>query len=151
MKTIQTRSIDVQQEQTIGGDRRNDKRYGMELQLRWKLVRRRRTIESGTGHTIDMSSGGILFQAGADLPAGLNVELSIAWPILLHNVSPMQLIVHGRILRSLDGLAAIRTVTHEFRTSGQPSDQRSGLLPNSVRMPGMMIQMEPGLVEAVIQ
>src|ERR1700731_107861 len=147
MKTIQSWGIDVQHEQTIGGDRRNDKRYDMQLELRWRLIRRRRTIASGTGQTIDMSSGGILFAAGVELPAGLNVELSITWPILLHNVAPMQLVVNGRILRSRDGLAAIRTVTHEFRTSAQPVVQQHGMLNKTVRIPGMLIQADSGLAQ----
>lgn len=126
--------------QSIGGDRRNDKRYGMQLRLRWKLVRRRRVIDSGMGQTIDMSSGGILFDAGSDLPVGLNVELAIAWPMLLREVTPMQLMVTGRILRSSDGRTAIRTVTHEFRTLGVPIDQR-GAPANSGKPPGTLLHM----------
>lgn len=151
MNTIQSWGIDVQHEQTIGGDRRDDRRYDMQLQLRWRLIRRRRTIGSGTGQTIDMSSGGILFAAGSDLPAGLNVELSISWPILLHNVAPMQLVVNGRILRSRNGSAAIRTVAHEFRTSPQSVDHQHGAANNAVRIPGVMIHADRGLSQAVIQ
>jgi hypothetical protein len=125
---------------TIGGERRSDKRYGMELQLRWKLIRRRREIDSGIGRTVDMSSGGVLFEAGANLPTGLNVELSVAWPLLLHNVAPMQLVITGRIVRSDNGWVAIRTVTHEFRTLGTYSEHRHML--NAGRTPGMLIQME---------
>jgi hypothetical protein len=134
------KDVQVQQVQTIGGERRDNKRYGMQLQLRWKLIRRRRAIDSGTGCTIDMSSGGILFEAGADLPSGLNVELSIAWPMLLHNVAPMQLFIAGRIVRSGDGRAAVRTTTHEFRTLGLSMEQRK-LLPNA-KTQGMLIHME---------
>ena len=47
-----------------------------------------------------MSSGGILFDAGRHLPEGLNIELSITWPVLLHNVAPMQLMASGRIVRA---------------------------------------------------
>jgi hypothetical protein len=115
------------QEQIIVGDRRRNKRYGMQLPLRWKLVRRRRTIDSGTGHTIDMSSGGILFEAKADLAGGLNVELSIAWPMLLRNLTPLQLLVTGRVVRSSYGWAAIRTVTHEFHTLAVPAERRGPL------------------------
>jgi hypothetical protein len=125
--------------ETIGGDRRSDRRYGMQLQLRWKLVRRRREIDAGTGRTIDMSSGGVLFETGSELPTGLNVEIHIAWPMLLHDVAPLQLVVMGRIVRSSRGWAAIRTISHEFRTAGTPANQRQ-TLPNSSRS-GMLIQM----------
>ncbi len=134
----------------IGGERRNDKRYGMELQLRWKLIRRRREIDAGTGRTIDMSSGGVMFEAGADLPAGLNVELSLAWPLLLQNVAPMQLVITGRIVRSDKGWVAIRTVTHEFRTVGMYSEHRQ-LLAQASRTPGILIQMENSLAAANLQ
>jgi c-di-GMP-binding flagellar brake protein YcgR len=138
----QIRGEEVQRVDGISGERRSDKRYGMQLQVRWKLLRRRRTIENGTGHTIDMSSGGILFEAGANLPEGLNVELSIAWPMLLHNLKPMQLIVTGRIVRAQNGAAAIRTLTHEFRTVGIATEQQRGLTVDSSNRGGMMIQRE---------
>jgi hypothetical protein len=114
----------------------------MQLQLRWKLVRRRRELDAGTGRTIDMSSGGILFQAGCELPPGMNVELSIAWPALLHNVRPMQLFVTGRVVRSQGDWAAIRTLTHEFRTVGIPMPQREMTMPRSDRAGGVLIHMQ---------
>src|SRR6266481_9117728 len=87
-------------EETIAGDRRTDRRYDITLELRWKLIRRRRVLDTGTGTTADLSSGGLQFDAGRHLPEGLNVEVSINWPVLLHNVAPLQLIVIGRIVRA---------------------------------------------------
>lgn len=112
-------------EELIGGDRRHDRRYTIQLECRWKLIRRRRVLDTGTGHTIDLSSGGLLFNAGRHLPEGLNVEISIAWPVLLHNVAPLQLIVSGRIVRARGGMIALRTMQHEFRTAGVAAEQRS--------------------------
>ena len=109
----------------IGGDRRQDRRYELQLDVKWKLIRRRRVLDTGTGQTIDMSSGGILFDAGRHLPEGLNVELSITWPVLLHNVAPMQLMAAGRIVRSVGRRIAIQTAQHEFRTVGISAEQRS--------------------------
>jgi len=108
----------------IAGDRRHDRRYQLRLECKWKLIRRRRVLDTGIGHTIDVSSGGLLFDAGRHLPEGLNVELSIAWPVLLHNVAPMQLVASGKIVRSNARHVAIQTVTHEFRTVGIAADQR---------------------------
>jgi hypothetical protein len=102
----------------IHGDRRYDRRYGIGLDLRWKLIRRRKVLEVGTGKTVDLSSGGIRFDAGRQLPLGLNIELSIAWPALLHNVAPMQLFAAGKIVRVDGGQAVIHLVQHEFRTAG---------------------------------
>ncbi|MCX6629143.1 MAG: PilZ domain-containing protein [Candidatus Solibacter sp.] len=111
----------------IGGDRRQDRRYQLQLELKWKLIRRRRVLDTGTGQTVDVSSGGILFDAGRHLPEGLNVELSISWPVLLHNVAPIQLVATGKILRANGHHVAIQTVQHEFRTVALPSDHRTGL------------------------
>jgi hypothetical protein len=113
--------------QTIAGDRRGDRRYEIRLEARWKLVRRRRVLESGSGRTLDFSSGGVLFEPGRRLPIGLNVELSVSWPVLLHNVAPLQLVVSGRIVRSDGNRAAIRMIQHEFRTVGVFADQRDVL------------------------
>lgn len=121
----------------IGGDRRADRRYDIRLDLRWKLVRRRRVLDSGTGYTIDLSSGGILMDAGKHLPAGLNIELSVSWPALLHNVAAMQLVVSGRIVRAEHTRIAIRMVQHEFRTAAGSAEHR-GLPPTDPRAPFLM-------------
>ncbi len=111
----------------IGGERRGDRRYEISLDVRWKVLRRKRALDSGLGHTVDLSSGGILFEAGRKLPVGLKVQLSIAWPVLLHNSSPLQLSVAGRVVRSDNQRTAIEIIQHEFRTAGLSTEQRSGL------------------------
>ena len=78
---------------------------------------------------MDLSSGGIRFDAGRQLPVGLNVELAISWPALLHNSAPMQLVVSGRIVRSDGPQAAIHMTQHEFRTAGMPIEARPALTP----------------------
>jgi hypothetical protein len=111
-------------EDIISGDRRQDRRYGLHLDLKWKLIRRRRVLDNGTGSTIDLSSGGLLFDAGRHLPEGLNVEVAIAWPVLLHNIAPLHLIVTGKIVRSRGRHIAVRATQHEFRTAGIPQENR---------------------------
>jgi len=111
----------------ISGDRRQDRRYHLQLELKWKLIRRRRVLDMGVGQTIDVSSGGIRFDAGRHLPEGLNVELSISWPVLLHNVAPMQLVTIGKIVRSDGRSVAMQTVQHEFRTVGMPAEHREAM------------------------
>lgn len=110
-------------DQSIAGDRRSDRRYELPLELRWKLIRRRKVLYTGEGQTLDLSSGGILFDSRRPLPVGLDVELSISWPILLNNSAPLQLVVMGRIVRSTGTQVAIRMVQHEFRTAGVAADQ----------------------------
>jgi hypothetical protein len=110
----------------IRGDRREDRRYNLILDLRWKLVRRRKVLDSGSGRTLDLSSSGVCFEAGRSLPVGLNVEISISWPALLHNIAPMQLVVSGKIIRADGGRAAVRMVQHEFRTAGNTAEPQAG-------------------------
>ncbi|HTX39604.1 MAG TPA: PilZ domain-containing protein [Bryobacteraceae bacterium] len=123
-----------QPNEQIGGERRSDRRYEISLDLRWKVLRRKRTLDSGMGRTIDISSGGIFFETGRKLPVGLKVQLSISWPVLLHNSSPLQLTASGRIVRSDNQRAAIEIIQHEFRTAGVSADQR-GTLSASARAP----------------
>jgi hypothetical protein len=121
---ITNRDRALNEAESIGGDRRADRRYDLRLDLRWKLIRRRRVLETGVGVTLDFSSGGLLFETDRPLPAGLNVELSIAWPVLLHDVAQLQLVVSGRVVRSQGVRTAIRMVQHEFRTLGVPVESR---------------------------
>lgn len=109
----------------IAGDRRHDRRYELDLPTRWKLIRRRRVVETGVGRTLDMSSGGILIEAGRPLMAGFNIELSIAWPVLLQGTASLQLVVSGRIVRVDGTRTALRTMQHEFRTSGVAAEHRT--------------------------
>lgn len=112
---------------SIAGDRRQDRRYDIHLELRWKLIRRKRVVDSGTGRSVDLSSGGILFECDRALPAGHNVELHVCWPVMLHNQAPMQLVITGRIVRSAGRRTAVRMVQHEFRTMAASSAQRAAV------------------------
>ena len=126
----------------IAEDRRQDRRYEINLELRWKLIRRRKVRDSGVGRTIDFSSGGVFFEAHRQLPIGLNVELSISWPILLHNSSPLQLLVSGKIVRVSGTRVGIRMIQHEFHTAGLPLGEREGA-PSKPRTPGPMLSRAP--------
>ena len=106
----------------IGGDRRQDRRYHLQMELSWKLIWRRRVLDTGIGHTIDISSGGILFDAGRPLPKRHDVELAISWPVLLEGRTPMQLVANGRIVRANGGQVAIRTVQRETVALPTPID-----------------------------
>lgn len=97
-------------------NRRMGRRYDLKLDLRWRLVHRKRIVGAGIGTTVDVSSTGILFDANRELISGAHIELSIAWPVLLHDVAPMQLVVMGYVVRTTGKRVAIRIMQHEFRT-----------------------------------
>ncbi len=108
----------------ISGDRRVARRYDIRLNVKWRLVRRRKVLDTGEGWTVDISSSGMQIQTGKPLPAGFQVDLSISWPVLLHSVSPLQLTVSGRVARSEGEFTAIRISKHEFRTVAVALDGR---------------------------
>jgi hypothetical protein len=98
-------------------ERRTGYRFGIRRELRYKLVKGRAVVAAGTGHTIDMGSGGMAFFAEDQLRPGAAVEMSISWPALLDQTCPMRLIVFGRVLRSTGHKAVCTIERHEFRTA----------------------------------
>jgi hypothetical protein len=104
--------------ETIGGDRRAERRYDLELAVRWTVRYRRRALESGTGRTRDLSAHGMMIETGRALQPGSQIEVVVSWPALLHGVCPLSLVAAGRVVRSDGTCTAIRMTQHEFRTTG---------------------------------
>jgi hypothetical protein len=100
-------------------ERRNKFRFGIQRELRYKVVEDGSVIASGTGLTIDMGSGGVAFAAERELKPGTFVEVSISWPALLDATCPMRLMVLGRVLRSLDRKTVCSIDKYEFRTQAR--------------------------------
>ena len=101
--------------ENLSCDRRTGRRYEVTMKVRWKISRRRRVVEMGTGTTIDLSSSGVLFLSDQQIPSDGYVELSISWPVLLDGNLPMQLMATGRLIRVIGRQAAVRIHQHEFR------------------------------------
>jgi hypothetical protein len=118
MKSSVLEDVETEVSDSIAGDRRAARRYDICLGLRWRLLRRRRVLDAGEGLTINLSSSGILFETEHPLPTGGVLELSIAWPVLLHNLKPLRLIVTGPVVRMAGCRVAIRKLQHELRPEG---------------------------------
>ena len=112
-------------------DRRSHRRYAVTLDLEYKLLKRGRGIQIGSGKTLDISSHGILFQASESFALGDRIELMIRWPFLLERVCPLKLVIRGRVVRVDDGNRIAVSVTyHEFHTARQQDariDPRKGV------------------------
>ncbi len=108
-------SREKQMEQ-IHQDRREDRRYPIQLEIRYKVVTRNRAAVQGTGHTVNISSGGVLFAGEQALPAGAFAELSINWPIMLQGTCPLTLLVVGRVIRCHENKVAVKMNRYEFHT-----------------------------------
>ena len=97
-------------------DRRSKVRYPIEFDLEYRMVRGRGPAVIGVGHTINISSQGLLFRTKEKLAAGSPIEAILSWPITLNNHVPLKLSIKGAIIRSEPDRAAIQIASYEFRT-----------------------------------
>jgi len=131
----------------IQGDRRSARRYAIGLEAQWELVQRKKVLFSGAARTVDLSSRGLLVATGRKLPVGLKLQLTIFWPVLLHNVTTLQLKIEGRVVRSDYAHAAIRILKHEFRTAGTLREPRCEAMPSArIAVPFRVAGAHPGSI-----
>jgi hypothetical protein len=105
---------------TDGGafERRGTSRFPLREEITYRLVSARGAPLTGTGKTLNIGSGGILFTTEERLPMGHMVELSVAWPARLGGTCPLKMVARGRVVRSEPTKAAVRIERYEFRTRG---------------------------------
>jgi hypothetical protein len=84
----------------------------------FKVLSKRHGLEQGGGTTINMSSGGVLFDTDQVLLPGKRVEMAISWPAQLDNKCSLKLVARGRVVRFEPGRAAVEIQQYEFRTMG---------------------------------
>lgn len=108
-----------------GNERRNKKRFHIEQEVKYKMLYGQRIAETGSGKTINISSAGVWFTTENMLTAGMPVELSMSWPVLLHDSCPMKLMIYGCIIRSNERGAAVAIERYEFRTQGSRALQQA--------------------------
>jgi len=99
-----------------GTDRRFTNRFPVQQEVRYRIVQARNPTKGGTGKSLDVSSGGILFTTTEKLPTGRMVEIAMNWPARLHGTCPLQFVATGRVVRSDGSTAAVRIQRYEFRT-----------------------------------
>ena len=98
-------------------EQRSHRRYPITLELEYKLLSKGRVELLGSGRTLDISTGGVLFEANDALPSIGPIELVMGWPFLLEGFCPLKLVIHGRIVRTDGYRIAISVKHHEFRTA----------------------------------
>jgi len=112
-------------------ERRNKRRFQIEQEVRYKMLYGQRIAETGSGKTLNISSGGVFFTTENVLTAGMPVELSMNWPVLLHDSCPMKLMIYGCVIRSGDRGSAVAIERYEFRTQGAKSFQQNPTQPRN--------------------
>ena len=96
---------------------RTHRRYPIALALQYRWNRGSKHSQFGSGTTINISSGGVLFHSGELLPVTCPIELALSWPISLEDCN-LKLVLRGRVVRSVSQTTAVRIVQYEFRTAG---------------------------------
>src|SRR5260370_26905110 len=115
-------------------ERINKRCFQMEKEVRYKMLYGQRTDEDGTGRTLNISSGGVWFSTENLLTAGMPVELSMSWPVLLNDSCPMKLMIYGCVVRSNEKGAAVAIERYEFRTQGSRTFQGTAASPVELRL-----------------
>ena len=80
---------------------------------------------SGTGRTLNVSSGGLLIASPHELTEGVRLNVTVEWPWLLDQSTPLQLVAESRVVRTGDAHFAVQLVRYQFKTSrrqAQPVD-----------------------------
>lgn len=111
--------MDSPEVQTVRSDRRRTDRFPLKCELVYRMSGKRLGHEQGSGTTIDMSSGGVLFQCDRELVPGKRIEMAISWPAQLDNRCSLKLIARGKIVRSSGNRAAVAIQQYQFRTMGK--------------------------------
>jgi hypothetical protein len=102
-----------------GPDRRGKRRFAIDRDVKYRVLRADRVAEQGTGRTVNISSSGVYFTSENTLPLAAPLELSISWPALLNESCPMKLTIHGSVVRSDAHGTAVNIERYEFRTQGR--------------------------------
>src|SRR5947209_2455529 len=115
--------------QTTEYERRTKKRFHIEQEIRYKMLYGQRIAETGVGKTVNISSGGVWITTPNPLTAGMPVELSMSWPVLLNDSCPMKLMIYGCVIRTGEKCAAVSIERYEFRTQGSRTFQQTQAQP----------------------
>jgi hypothetical protein len=97
-------------------DRRGNSRFPVTEEVHYRVLHAKSLDVSGTGRTLNISSGGILFTTEQQLPLGRLAEISVNWPARLGGTCPLKFVAVGRVVRAERSKAAVRIERYEFKT-----------------------------------
>jgi hypothetical protein len=100
-------------------DRRGKSRFPLELEVSFCSAGKPPRTE-GLGATVNMSSTGLLIRADDHkLFPGECLKVSIEWPWMLDQVTPLRLIAIGSVVRTRPREFALRLKRYQFRTASR--------------------------------
>lgn len=112
-------------------ERRGTSRFPVREDVRYRVVQSKSANLTGSGITLNIGSGGVLFTTEDRLPIGRTVELSVNWPARLDGICPLQFVAIGRVVRSEEGRAAVRIDRYEFKTRSLNNVAMVGAVPTT--------------------
>ena len=131
---------ETREEQTFANgqrERRMKRRFEIAQEVRYKMLYGQRIAETGSGKTLNISSGGVWFTTENMLTVGMPIEMSMGWPVLLNDSCPMKLMIYGCVIRSNEKGAAVAIERYEFRTQGSRAFHQAAIpAPVEFRLPG---------------
>src|ERR1044071_2170290 len=99
--------------QPLVQNKRSDVRYPVDVEVEYRAVLTNEIVVTGVGRTINMSTGGILFQTAESLPINQGIELFLSWPT--RSINRLELHVVGHTKRAQGNLTAVAIRRYEFR------------------------------------
>ena len=111
-----TLSPDLSSDFRPASERRRNSRFPFREEVRYRVLKPKGDHTCGTGKTLNIGSGGILFTTKEKIPLGRNVEVAVAWPACLDGMCPLQFVAIGPVVRSECNRAAVRIERYEFKT-----------------------------------
>ena len=106
-----------------GPERRRKTRFPIELGTRY-AVHAEQEIQ-GEGLTVNISSRGVLIRAAHNLPPKMPISVMMEWPVPNDDAGRLSLHIYGTVMRSENGLVAVRFSIYELRTrTKRPERQR---------------------------
>ena len=111
-------------------ERRAAQRFPMAQDVRFYSINGSGRGETGAGKTIDMSSTGLLFTSDQPLMLGQRLEAIVRWPARREGSRQLELVVHGTVVRTEGGTAAIGILGYQFRACDECGRHRDRGLAN---------------------
>lgn len=99
-----------------GANRRTNVRFPVRLAVNYQALESPFFSGTAVSETLNISSKGVLFATSHPLQPGQLLQVSVDWPARLENEIPLKLVAEGRVIRVVDGQAAVRIDKYEFRT-----------------------------------
>jgi DNA-binding NarL/FixJ family response regulator len=119
---------------TKESERRTNARFDCHLAVSYQTLEKPFLSGQGSSETLNISSKGVLFKTEEALEPGQLVQISVDWPARLENQIPLKLVAEGRIVRNVNGEAAMTIEKYEFRTRRTPAAAKSAT-PNKAAAP----------------